>query len=78
MRFLLILIAVFILVLFIRTLFSKPAKKPQSKRKNGETMVPCSQCGVHVPKSEAICSEPRFFCSTAHQQQWLEEQEFRQ
>ncbi len=31
-----------------------------------EDMVRCVQCGVHVPRSEAILASGNFFCSAAH------------
>lgn len=31
-----------------------------------EDMVRCTQCGVHLPKSEAILSQGEFFCSDEH------------
>ena len=32
----------------------------------GERMVDCSECGVHLPVSEAIQSEGRYFCCEEH------------
>jgi len=32
-----------------------------------ETMVPCARCGVHLPRSESIASQGRFYCSAEHQ-----------
>jgi uncharacterized protein len=29
-------------------------------------MVDCGQCGVHLPLSEAIQSQGRYFCSEEH------------
>jgi hypothetical protein len=74
MRFLLILIAVFVFVLLIRTLLARPTATTRSKPSNGETIVPCRYCGLHIPKSEAVFSEPGYFCSAAHQHQWLQKQ----
>lgn len=31
-----------------------------------EDMVRCTQCGVHLPKSEAILSRGEFFCCDEH------------
>jgi uncharacterized protein len=31
-----------------------------------EDMVRCTHCGVHLPKSESILSEDKFFCSDEH------------
>lgn len=33
----------------------------------GEAMVPCAQCGVHLPQSSALKSGSRHFCSREHQ-----------
>lgn len=32
----------------------------------GERMVDCSECGVHLPISEAIQSQGRYFCCEEH------------
>lgn len=34
---------------------------------NGEDMVRCVQCGVHLPRSESITTGGQFYCSTEHQ-----------
>jgi uncharacterized protein len=33
---------------------------------DGERMVGCGHCGVHLPLSEAIQSQGRYFCSEEH------------
>jgi len=38
--------------------------------REGERMVPCSQCGVNVPESEALAAGGRFFCCDEHQRQF--------
>jgi uncharacterized protein len=32
-----------------------------------ENMVPCARCGVHLPRSESISTQGRFYCSPEHQ-----------
>jgi uncharacterized protein len=32
----------------------------------GERMVDCSQCGVHLPVSEAVAEAGRYFCCDEH------------
>jgi len=32
-----------------------------------EDMVQCAQCGVHLPRSESITTQGRFYCSAEHQ-----------
>lgn len=41
-----------------------PARAEPAVR--AEDMVRCVQCGVHLPRSEAIMSGGKFFCSEAH------------
>lgn len=35
-----------------------------------EDMVRCTQCGVHLPKSEAILANGNFYCSDAHRREY--------
>jgi len=34
---------------------------------DGESMVQCAQCGVHLPRSESITTRGSFYCSAEHQ-----------
>lgn len=38
-----------------------------------EPVVPCAQCSLHVPRSEAQQHGERWFCSSEHLQQWLQQ-----
>ena len=31
-----------------------------------EDMVRCSYCGVHLPKSDSVSAEEKYFCSDEH------------
>lgn len=33
---------------------------------NGEVMVQCKHCGIHLPQSDSIQSNGQFYCSQAH------------
>jgi len=33
----------------------------------GENMVQCARCGVHLPRSESITTQGSFYCSAEHQ-----------
>jgi uncharacterized protein len=33
-----------------------------------DTMVPCAQCGVHLPRASAIESGQHYFCCREHQE----------
>ena len=38
------------------------------KNANGEDMVCCAHCGVHLPRSESIVSNGESFCTNEHRQ----------
>lgn len=40
------------------------ARRPEAKA--AEDMVRCKVCGVNLPRSEAIMSQGRFYCSDEH------------
>lgn len=33
----------------------------------GEDMVQCVRCGVHLPRSESVTAQDRFYCSADHE-----------
>lgn len=37
-----------------------------------EDMVCCAHCGVHLPKSECVSSQDKYFCSVEHHKQYLQ------
>lgn len=41
---------------------------PPSPPGSPETMVRCSQCGLHLPRSEAQASAGKFYCCEDHRQ----------
>jgi uncharacterized protein len=41
-------------------------KDDESPLESVEDMVNCAQCGVYLPKSEAISSHKKYFCSHEH------------
>jgi uncharacterized protein len=65
---LLILIAAALVLYFLwRGLRRDPRAREDARRAaEGERMVDCGQCGVHLPLSEAIQSQGRYFCSEEH------------
>lgn len=40
---------------------------PRSPSAAGEDMVQCSLCGVHLPRSESVTAQGRFYCSLEHE-----------
>jgi uncharacterized protein len=43
-----------------------PREDAESQARVGEDMVRCSHCGVHLPRSESILAEGKFYCSEEH------------
>jgi uncharacterized protein len=35
-----------------------------------EDMVRCSHCGIHLPKSEGLLADGKYFCSKSHLRAW--------
>ncbi len=35
----------------------------------GEDMVRCAHCGVHLPRSESITTQGKFFCTREHERE---------
>lgn len=67
MKYLLLLVAVLILVWWLR----RPAAggrrpDPSSDVSANKPMVRCAQCGLHLPRDEAVEAGGDFFCSDAH------------
>lgn len=46
-------------------------KRPHDKKAEQTTlpMVRCAQCGVHVPRAQALQNQDRWYCSRAHLEQ---------
>jgi uncharacterized protein len=66
-KLLIILAAALVLYLLWRGLRRDAgARKDPGTGSEGERMVDCGQCGVHLPLSEAIQSQGRYFCSEEH------------
>jgi uncharacterized protein len=69
MKFL-VLIAVIVAVLWVTRALRKPHVPPAPRKPDEagvpEEMVSCQQCGVHLPRSEALPGRGGVFCSEAH------------
>jgi uncharacterized protein len=63
---LLLLIAAVVLVYFVLKSFRRSLNKPPAPGAKVEDMVRCEHCGVNLPRSEALLSRGRFFCSEEH------------
>lgn len=69
------LIFLFVVGVVVYWLLKSYAKQPKKKEDSfvAEDMVRCSQCGVHLPKSESILAGGQFFCSEAHRRESAEQ-----
>lgn len=43
-----------------------PDPESDPARLNGEEMVRCAQCNLHVPRSSALAHEQHWYCSREH------------
>jgi uncharacterized protein len=64
----LVLIIVVLAVLWLARALRKPKlpSRPVERLPEQEEMVACAQCGVHLPRSEALPGRGGVFCSEAH------------
>ena len=66
----LLLIVVFLAVLWLLR-GGGVSRRNSTKPRPGapERMVVCAQCGVHLPVSESLSAEDRFYCCREHREQ---------
>jgi len=46
----------------------RQVRKSVNPEKATESMVRCEHCGIHLPRSEAVLSKGRIWCSKEHAQ----------
>ena len=56
-----------LLAYWILKRYRKRVDKRPPPAVGAEDMVCCAQCGVHLPRSESITTQGKFFCSAEHQ-----------
>lgn len=67
MKIVLFLVAVFVLLWLLRGGTSRRSRPGPSQRPGApEPMLACAQCGVHLPRDEALPGRGGVFCSEAH------------
>jgi uncharacterized protein len=68
MKYLIVLIVV--VVVLVLLLGKRRSGRPGPRGAGGpEGMVACAQCGIHLPRSEALLKGGRMYCSAAHLEQ---------
>jgi uncharacterized protein len=63
-KYLLLALLALVVYLVWRGVRARPG--PPGGSSGGERMVDCSQCGVHLPVSDAVVEGGRYFCSEEH------------
>ncbi|MFC7370033.1 PP0621 family protein [Vreelandella zhaodongensis] len=53
-------------------------QQSEPARHEGGQMVRCRWCDVHVPEEEALRDSEQWFCSSAHRDRYLQEQQDKQ
>jgi len=67
MKFLLLLIVIAAVIWLARGARGRVAQKPPPPRVPlPEDMVACAECGVHLPRSEALPGRGGLFCTEDH------------
>ena len=69
MKLVLVLLAVFVLYLMLRGALRRNLRAPRAERRPTDAVQPmltCAQCGVHLPRDEALPGRGGVFCDAAH------------
>ena len=73
MKFLILLVLGLLLVYWIlkgyRRRIERRSAPPPAPVTGGEDMVRCELCGVHLPRSESLTTQGRFYCTSEHQRE---------
>ena len=75
MKFLIFLIAVVVLLWLLRSALRRhlPKAKSDPAPKEAKPMLACAQCGVHLPRDEALPGRGGVFCGEPHRAEYERE-----
>jgi uncharacterized protein len=64
-----------LLVYYVLKGYRRRVERPDQRPRpgEGEDMVQCAQCGVHLPRGESFAAQGRYYCSAEHQRAHLPE-----
>lgn len=60
------LIIYLVIQIFKRWAANKRSTSSSSQQNNGNKMVKCETCHLHIPESDALQKNGQFFCSQEH------------
>jgi uncharacterized protein len=63
---LIVWLAIYILNRVLNQTNTRSSNTTASKNSEGEDMVQCATCKVHLPRSDAFLVNNNFYCSKAH------------
>jgi uncharacterized protein len=67
MKYLLLLLIAMAGIWWIRQQ-RRPHRSSSEKSSGPQTMVACTECGVHVPQADLVQGQQGLYCSEAHRQ----------
>lgn len=62
---LIFIVVIVALVYWLLTSYRRQPPKQDSETKS-QDMVSCAYCGIHLPKSESLTSDGKYYCCEAH------------
>lgn len=71
MKYILLLVLGLLLVYWILKSYRRRVQRPGAPppATGSEDMVRCEHCGVHLPRSESLTTQGRFYCTPEHRRE---------
>lgn len=66
LRFILLVLAIWLIFRWVKRYVNRPSKTSSRIPPEPSDMVRCEQCGLHIPKIEAVRDGDRYYCSRQH------------
>lgn len=67
-RLIFILVVIAVIYFLLKSYRSKAPGRDEPPRPQAQDMVSCQYCGIHLPKSESVMANGKYYCCTAHSQ----------
>jgi uncharacterized protein len=64
--FVLLALAVYVAWKWMQRASVTRVSQPKPREMSAQAMVSCAHCGMHVPQSDALALDGRYFCSDEH------------